>query len=729
MKKTMEIPSSLPRSIRWRLQLGLLKMPEAQADGDEDTSFLESLVSTNNYLLQDQRERFNTLFLRYDRDRYPRHLEESNDEPSLESDDEEVDPLTQILQQQEARQAKEARQRRRFRKSSMVDTSMSQEILQVVKKDLNRLHNEHAQYFQSRANWKSAASGDGDPLDFEAAVEERNERLTQLLHIYGRAHILPGYQQGMHEICSYVMFVMEMDLFDVETQECKDYVGLLDDEYLVHDVFSVTESIITKMELAFGFDSRKSKGAKPVEAMGDSILFKVQYVARDKKLYMHLQHMEFHLELYCARWVRLLFAREAGGWRNVLALWDIFFDCITAAPSITSMPTNKYTRPGLDPPLQLGTFSLMTVLETAAASLLWMSRDHLQSHQPDEGLQALCSMDPMKDQRPLISTLLSSLRRLQISSNMAPLLPPPPSPKSRPTMNRRGSFSGGLVSLVSDVVAPPANLSPNSGRKRSTLRRRSSLQHVSMQEAVATVPAPPPPERSSGYLGSILSSVDIFTSPPAPSANRKHHLRRGSFSGGGGSFRCEPSTAPTPIPPERRMRRRSSLQHVAVPMVTQQIADDSISGNRKEEKKEEEPAARGDSVVSTFSRTMSRLGSMRGFLSSPVTSKRTLDIDSSDDSDFLKGDSSHNNNCEQLVSQLEGDVVAELMPPPLLQHDDDEPSSNSEASPTSPSKEEDSGNLSLNNSLRRKANMEMLLSAQTDLDQSSLFQESSLFDD
>lgn len=154
----MEIPSSLPRSIRWRLQLGLLNMPEAQAAGDEDTSFRESLVSTNQYLLQDQRERFDTLFLQYDHDRYPRHLEESNDELSLESDDEEVDPLTHILQQQEARQAKEARQRRRLRKSSMVDTSMSQEILQVVKKDLNRLHNEHAQYFQSRANWKHSIS-------------------------------------------------------------------------------------------------------------------------------------------------------------------------------------------------------------------------------------------------------------------------------------------------------------------------------------------------------------------------------------------------------------------------------------------------------------------------------------------------------------------------------------------------------------------------------------------
>jgi hypothetical protein len=178
--------------------------------------------------------------------------------------------------------------------------------------------------------------------------------------------------------------------------------------------------------------------------MGESILQKIQYVARDKQLYTYLKSMEGSLSLYTARWVRLLFTREVGGWRNALSLWDILFDCISNTSEITSMHPSKYTRPGVTPELLLGEFDLMTVLEMTTASLIWMHRELLLAHDVNEGLQLLTGMDSLQDVDPLISTLLSSLHRLQISPTMAPLLHPDDNKGNRrlsPVRTNRRSLS------------------------------------------------------------------------------------------------------------------------------------------------------------------------------------------------------------------------------------------------------------------------------------------------
>jgi hypothetical protein len=517
------------------------------------------LTAANKELLATQRDRYDQLVLQYDGDRFQSVGDDDENAAAYASNGRSsnltdtaiaaLDPLSLMVHQQDLREEKEARQRTARRKSNIVDIVLTQEIVGVVKKDLNRLHDEHASYYRSRANWRHHCKNEGEEItDFETAIEKRNELLTQILHTYGKAHFLPGYQQGMHEICSYLMFVLEMDLFDVETSECTDYEEILSSNHVPHDTFSMTEAILTHMEQAFGVADEGH--AKPVEEMGDSILHKVQYVACDKNLYMHLKSMEWSLGLYCARWVRLLFAREVAGWRNVLSLWDICLDCITETDLITSMPTSKYTRPGLYPMLKLGGFDLMTVLETTAASFLWLCRDQLLSHQADEGLQAVTGMDPLQEVGPLISTVLSSLRRLQISKNMAPLMHPDQKNSNNKSPNPRRGVSPGPATTILPGRSDMLNRAASMSRVMSALplvssitqsspvptrraqRRRSSLQHVDIQDMASITEQMydrPPIIKSASTSNRTMSELVtnyIFSSEPASPSISKPKSQR-----------------------------------------------------------------------------------------------------------------------------------------------------------------------------------------------------------
>jgi hypothetical protein len=55
----------------------------------------------------------------------------------------------------------------------------------------------------------------------------------------------------------------------------------------------------------------------------------------------------------------------------------------------------------------------MTIFETAAASLIWMHRDELLSLDPDEGFSLQVNMQPMLGFSGLMSTILSTMRRIQ----------------------------------------------------------------------------------------------------------------------------------------------------------------------------------------------------------------------------------------------------------------------------------------------------------------------------
>ena len=254
-------------------------------------------------------------------------------------------------------------------------------------------------------------------MDFQETVRERTGLLTEVLQIYALEHPHIGYRQGMHEIASYLMMVIEMDLFDAESQHQRP-TELLMEASIKDDTYHMLCSIMGSLGRAYDVKTSTTPSTSPMEVMAQSILHKIRDVAGDKVLYQHLQSLQCPPELYCTRWVRLMFSREVKGWRNVLQLWDIFLDLISSVP-LQSMKKERYTRPGVAPPLRLGDFSLMQVLEGCAASTILLQRASLLNPDNDtnDSIHTLMNVPPLKNILPLTATLLSMMRRVQLHGN------------------------------------------------------------------------------------------------------------------------------------------------------------------------------------------------------------------------------------------------------------------------------------------------------------------------
>lgn len=103
--------SSLPRSVRWRIQLGLLEVPEKN---EEQTEFLERLIDLNRIAVNEQRSRYDALVQKHFSSIHP---QEEIDPPQIElpsndhlreltekDDGELLDPLTAMVMEQDARE-------------------------------------------------------------------------------------------------------------------------------------------------------------------------------------------------------------------------------------------------------------------------------------------------------------------------------------------------------------------------------------------------------------------------------------------------------------------------------------------------------------------------------------------------------------------------------------------------------------------------------------------------
>ena len=266
----------------------------------------------------------------------------------------------------------------------------------VISKDLNRLDDEHASYAYSRLNWQhhqrkqhsTSSETPDEPPTIQHALDRRRDMLTTMLHTYAKE---TEYQQGMHEVCSYMLLVMEMDLFDCETSSSGQDHELLQSQHILLDTYSLFTALMDNMAMCYNGS---------LEAMGQSIRGKLCYIsAHAHALYLRLQDLP--LELYCARWMRLLFAREVkGGFRCVLQMWDVFLD------------------------LMHQSWTLMEVLEVMAASIIWRERRTLlQEESMEQGFQKLLQRGTVDDIKPLMPTLVRVLKRW--SSGAMMVLPDP----------------------------------------------------------------------------------------------------------------------------------------------------------------------------------------------------------------------------------------------------------------------------------------------------------------
>ena len=264
-----------------------------------------------------------------------------------------------------------------------------EEILSTINKDLKRLQLEHNEVYVEHMKQKC----DCDP---EEAIEQRCAQLKAVLYFFAREYPKLGYQQGMHELASLLLLVAEIDTLDASTSSM-----LLDPTYILHDTYAMVEALFQKVGPAYNGDNL-------------DVVSKIRCVSGEGKFLRYMVAMEVQPELYCARWIRLLFSREVNHWRTMLPLWDILFDVTSEHASVLSLgDVSRYTRPGLTPVLIPGKINWLTVLETAAASLIWIHRAELLAMEPEDGFCWLVNMPPMTTVNRLVATLLSTLRRVQ----------------------------------------------------------------------------------------------------------------------------------------------------------------------------------------------------------------------------------------------------------------------------------------------------------------------------
>jgi hypothetical protein len=130
----------------------------------------------------------------------------------------------------------------------------------------------------------------------------------------------------MHEIASYLLFVLEIE-----------HEKYPDENPLFTPILPICYAMFerTMGQLKTAYDASGSE--KSLQAMSIAILGKI--LQNNPPLYHHLTNNP-HIPpppIYCTRWVRLMFSREVVGYENVFKLWDVLFsyDNIMRALEIT----------------------------------------------------------------------------------------------------------------------------------------------------------------------------------------------------------------------------------------------------------------------------------------------------------------------------------------------------------------------------------------------------------
>lgn len=283
------------------------------------------------------------------------------DKPSESTAVSDLDPLTAIMMEEQERTTrlqeldlkyrKERARRKRAGGSSSNTANIEDEAydenaatLEIIDKDLHRLH-----------------------------VDHETEALRTVLYVYHCRHPDPGYRQGMHEVASNLLLVLE---------EPSEVYAFLD--VLLHDI-------------AVAYDVQSTH--HPLEQMSRRILSMTARV--DSQLWERLESVGVPPAIYLTKWIRLLFGREV---THVLELWDIFFELRS-----------------------LG-YSMLGVLEaTSAARLLHHRREILLGEDP---LHFLMNIPTENDIAPIVELLHPLLKGQTISMPPIPIPIPVSSPSS-----------------------------------------------------------------------------------------------------------------------------------------------------------------------------------------------------------------------------------------------------------------------------------------------------------
>ena len=339
----------------------------------------------------------------------------------------ELDPLTAMylkdheqttrLQQLDLKYRKEKALRKRSGVASsgrqMEDESLTQQeeralFLQIIDKDLNRLPD------------PDQVHGTSVCTDF------RREILRQVLYIFACRHAPePGYQQGMHEIASYLLYALELD-------GCGAPVAAAS-----ADTYHMLETVLEQIQPAFDVTADPATNKSPLEQMSIRIL---QVVAQhDAHLHQKIMGLGVPPQLIFTKWIRLLYSREV---TNVLQLWDVMFACHE---------------------------NVQAVAESLAATRLLFHRNLLMEQEHDL-LQLLMNMPVEENIQPLVAVL---------NALLAGNPPPLPAPVQRPPLPS-SSVSQAAMAAASSWTDP---LSQAFGNMTTSLSTNANFVQSPLEDA------------------------------------------------------------------------------------------------------------------------------------------------------------------------------------------------------------------------------------------------------
>lgn len=305
---------------------------------------------------------------------------------------------------------------------------------------------------------KQPITGNLSPPSSTPELDARITSLREILYIYAQEHPAMGYRQGMHEIASYLLYVLEL-----EHQEYPEHPLF---NPILPMCFTLLERTLEQLRTAYD-----ASGGKSLQQMSIAILGKI--LQNNPALYHQLTNNPNipPPPIYCTRWVRLMFSREVVGYKNVFKLWDVLF---------------SYN-------------NVMQALEIASASRILLISDALLLPE-NNTLDLLMNVPPLTDIAPLTDTLeilmnqrendqaiqlpsLGSSIQLCHQQNMEPLARQNQlqnaHPLVEPTQQRQFPSSG------NDSIFSFHNMRQSLNQKSESLRKKIITTTVEWKEAAS----------------------------------------------------------------------------------------------------------------------------------------------------------------------------------------------------------------------------------------------------
>lgn len=283
------------RSILWRIQLGVLSNDR----------------STHGASIEDSVSRYEEILARY-----PFPSIDANEPPSSLNDaapSPDLDPLTALLVEEEEKSTRRQEMDLKYRREkarkkrglgaegdscSVAEDEQYDEAevaLQIIDKDLQRL--------------PLPLDKDGHTPSDLLERETRQLVLRQALYVFQNEHPNIGYRQGMHEVASYILFVLEIDHGLSESIMQPTAMGA--------QLYSILEPVLVAIREAY--DVPNSTNPKPLEAISYRVIELVH--SYDSRLARFLVELPCPPQLYLTKWMRLLYAREVNDVIRAMDAW------------------------------------------------------------------------------------------------------------------------------------------------------------------------------------------------------------------------------------------------------------------------------------------------------------------------------------------------------------------------------------------------------------------------